>query len=235
VLRSGGEAPAMAPGQSRVTFMIDVLLTDDHALVRTGIKRLLEDSNKVRIVGEADCGEDSVTLAQQLNPDVILMDVNMPGIGGVEACRRILQRNPAQKIIVLTIHNEQTFPKRMLEIGARGYLTKECGVDEMLHAIEQVYNGGNYIAPSIAQQLALSLLPGNEKNPIDRLSRREFQVMLMISHGLTNAAISEKLCLSPKTVSTYRLRLLDKLGAQNEVDLVKIAVEQGMVEFGQSD
>jgi len=225
----------MTPGQSRVTFMIDVLLTDDHALVRTGIKRLLEDSNKVRIVGEADCGEDSVTLAQQLKPDVILMDVNMPGIGGVEACRRILQRNPAQKIIVLTIHNEQTFPKRMLEIGARGYLTKECGVDEMLHAIEQVYKGGNYIAPSIAQQLALSLLPGNEKNPIDRLSRREFQVMLMISHGLTNAAISEKLCLSPKTVSTYRLRLLEKLGAQNEVDLVKIAVEQGMVEFGQSD
>ena len=225
----------MTPGQSRVTFMIDVLLTDDHALVRTGIRRLLEDSNKVRIVGEADCGEDSVTLAQQLKPDVILMDVNMPGIGGVEACRRILQRNPAQKIIVLTIHNEQTFPKRMLEIGARGYLTKECGVDEMLHAIEQVYKGGNYIAPSIAQQLALSLLPGNEKNPIDRLSRREFQVMLMISHGLTNAAISEKLCLSPKTVSTYRLRLLEKLGAQNEVDLVKIAVEQGMVEFGQSD
>ncbi len=235
MLRSGAEAPAMTPGQSRVTCMIDVLLTDDHALVRTGIRRLLEDSNKVRIVGEADCGEDSVTLAQQLKPDVILMDVNMPGIGGVEACRRILQRDPAQKIIVLTIHNEQTFPKRMLEIGARGYLTKECGVDEMLHAIEQVYNGGNYIAPSIAQQLALSLLPGNEKNPIDRLSRREFQVMLMISHGLTNAAISEKLCLSPKTVSTYRLRLLEKLGAQNEVDLVKIAVEQGMVEFGQTD
>jgi len=188
----------------------------------------------VRIVGEADCGEDGVQLAQQLQPDVILMDVSMPGIGGVEACRRILQRDPAQKIIVLTIHNEQTFPKRMLEIGARGYLTKECGVDEMLLAIKQVYGGSAYIAPSIAQQLALSLLPGNQHNPIDRLSRREFQVMLMISHGLTNAAISEKLCLSPKTVSTYRLRLLEKLGAQNEVDLVKIAVEQGMVEFSSS-
>jgi two-component system invasion response regulator UvrY len=215
--------------------MIDVLLIDDHALVRTGIRRLLEDSKQVRIVGEADCGEDGVALAQQLNPDVILMDVNMPGIGGVEACRRILQRDPAQKIIVLTIHNEQTFPKRMLEIGARGYLTKECGVDEMLLAIRQVYDGSAYIAPSIAQQLAMSLLPGNQHNPIDRLSRREFQVMLMISHGLTNAAISEKLCLSPKTISTYRLRLLEKLGAQNEVDLVKIAVEQGMVEFGSSD
>ena len=215
--------------------MIDVLLIDDHELVRTGIRRLLEDAGQVRIVGEADCGEDGVKLARQLTPDVILMDVSMPGIGGVEACRRILQRDPSQKIIVLTIHNEQTFPKRMLEIGARGYLTKECGVDEMLLAIRQVYEGCAYIAPSIAQQLALSLLPGNQHNPIDRLSRREFQVMLMISHGLTNAAISEKLCLSPKTVSTYRLRLLEKLGAQNEVDLIKIAVEQGMVEFNSSD
>ena len=215
--------------------MISVLLTDDHELVRTGIRRLLEDSKQIRIVGEADCGEDATRLVPELKPDVVLMDVNMPGIGGVEACRRILQRDPAQKIIVLTVHNEQTFPKRMLEIGAKGYLTKECGVEEMLTAIRQVNNGGAYIAPSIAQQLALSLLPGNEDNPIDRLSRREFQVMLMISHGLTNAEISDKLCLSPKTISTYRLRLLDKLGAQNEVDLIKIAVEQGMVEFAQSE
>lgn len=211
--------------------MITVLLTDDHALVRTGIRRLLEDSEQVTIVGEADCGEDSLKMAQSLKPDVILMDVNMPGIGGVEACRRILQRNPKQKIIVLTIHNEQTFPKRLLEIGAKGYLTKDCGVDEMIMAIKQVAKGGAYIAPNIAQRLALSLLPGNEGNPIDKLSRREFQVMLMISHGLSNIEISEKLCLSPKTISTYRLRLLEKLGAQNEVDLIKIAVEQGMVEF----
>ena len=214
--------------------MITVLLTDDHELVRTGIRRLLEDSKQVEIVGEADCGEDSLQLAQSLKPDVILMDVNMPGIGGVEACRRILQRNPKQKIIVLTVHNEHTFPKRLLEIGAKGYLTKECGVDEMIHAIKQVNNGGAYIAPSIAQQLALSLLPGNEDNPIDKLSRREFQVMLMISHGETNIEISEKLCLSPKTISTYRLRVLEKLGAHNEVDLIKIAVEQGMVEFASS-
>jgi len=211
--------------------VISVLLTDDHALVRTGIRRLLEDSKQVTIVGEAENGEEGLKMAQSLNPDVILMDVNMPGIGGVEACRRILQRNPKQKIIVLTIHNEQTFPKRLLEIGAKGYLTKECGVEEMIEAIRQVNNGGAYIAPSIAQQLALSLLPGNEDNPIDKLSRREFQVMLMISHGQTNIEISEKLCLSPKTISTYRLRLLEKLGAQNEVDLIKIAVEQGMIEF----
>ena len=215
--------------------MINVLLTDDHELVRTGIRRLLEDSKQVKIVGEAECGEDSLQLAQSLNPDVILMDVNMPGIGGVEACRRILQRNPKQKIIVLTVHNEQTFPKRLLEIGAKGYLTKECGIDEMIRAIKQVNSGGSYIASTIAQQLALSLLPGNDANPIDRLSRREFQVMLMISQGLTNVEISDKLCLSPKTISTYRLRVLEKLGAHNEVDLIKIAVEQGMIEFAHSE
>ena len=215
--------------------MITVLLTDDHELVRTGIRRLLEDSKQVSIVGEADCGEKSIQLAQEHQPDVILMDVNMPGIGGVEACRRILQRNPKQKIIVLSVHNEQTFPKRLLEIGARGYLTKECGVDEMIEAIRQVHAGNSYIAISIAQQLALSLLPGNDVNPIDRLSRREFQVMLMISQGLSNAQISDKLCLSPKTISTYRLRLLEKLDAHNEVDLIKIAVEQGMVEFSSSE
>ena len=215
--------------------MITVLLTDDHTLVRTGIKRLIEDSQQVEIVGEACCGEDSIELAHKLKPDVILMDVNMPGIGGVEACRRILERNSKQKIIALTIYTEKTFPKRMLEIGAKGYLTKECGVAEMIEAIKIVNGGGAYIAPTIAQQLALSLLPGNEENPIDKLSRREFQVMLMISHGLSNLQMSEKLCLSPKTVSTYRLRLLEKLGAHNEVDLLKIAVEQGMVEFAGSE
>lgn len=215
--------------------MITVLLTDDHTLVRTGIKRLLEDSKRVKIIGEACCGEDSLELAHELKPDIILMDVNMPGIGGVEACRRILVRNPRQKIIVLTIYTEKTFPKRMLEIGAKGYLTKECGIAEMIEAIKIVNAGGAYIAPTIAQQLALSLLPGNEENLIDRLSRREFQVMLMISHGLSNLQISEKLCLSPKTVSTYRLRILQKLGVQNEVDLLKIAVEQGMVEFAISE
>jgi len=215
--------------------MIKVLLTDDHALVRNGIRRLLEDCEQIEIIGEADSGESCMRLAQSLKPDVILMDVNMPGIGGVEASRRILQRNPAQKIIILTIHTEQTFPKRLLEIGAKGYLTKECETNEMITAIRQVHKGGSYIEPRIAQQLALSMLPGNESNPVDRLSRREFQVMLMISLGDSNNDISEKLCLSPKTVSTYRSRLLEKLGAHSEVDLIKIAVEQGMVEFAQAD
>lgn len=211
--------------------MISVLLTDDHELVRTGIKRLLEDSGRIQIVGEAESGEQSIKMAEELRPDVILMDINMPGIGGIEACQRILKKHPQQKIIILTVHTEQTIPKRMLEIGAKGYLTKECRLEEMLQGIDNVVNGHSYIASSIAQQLALSLLPGNEANPIDRLSRREFQVMMLMSQGMSNADISDKLCLSPKTISTYRLRILEKLGAQNEVDLVRIAVEQGIVDF----
>lgn len=214
--------------------MISVLLTDDHELVRTGIKRLLEDSGRIRIVGEAESGEQGIKMADELKPDVILMDINMPGIGGIEACQRILKKHPQQKIIILTVHTEQTIPKRMLEIGAKGYLTKECRLEEMLQGIDNVVNGHSYIAASIAQQLALSLLPGNEANPIDRLSRREFQVMMLMSQGMSNADISDKLCLSPKTISTYRLRILEKLGAQNEVDLVRIAVEQGIVDFGSS-
>ncbi len=214
--------------------MISVLLTDDHELVRTGIKRLLEDSGRIQIVGEAESGEQSIKMADELKPDVILMDINMPGIGGIEACQRILKKHPQQKIIILTVHTEQTIPKRMLEIGAKGYLTKECRLEEMLQGIDNVVNGHSYIASSIAQQLALSLLPGNEANPIDRLSRREFQVMMLMSQGMSNADISDKLCLSPKTISTYRLRILEKLGAQNEVDLVRIAVEQGIVDFGNS-
>jgi two-component system invasion response regulator UvrY len=213
--------------------MITILLTDDHALVRTGIKRLLEDSQLIQIVGETDSGEACLQMVQQLDPDVVLMDVNMPGIGGVETCRRILQRDPQRKIIILTVHTEQSFPKRLLEIGARGYLTKECASEEMINAVCKVAQGGSYIEPRIAQQLALSLLPGHADSPVDRLSRREFQVMLMISQGLSNNQISERLCLSPKTISTYRARLLDKLDVQTEVDLVRIAIEQGMVEFAQ--
>ena len=214
--------------------MINVLLTDDHALVRTGIRRLLEDSGQIRIIDEAESGEECIDKARELKPDVILMDVNMPGMGGLEASRRILLHDPDQKIIILTVHAEQNYPKRLLEIGARGYLTKECQLDEMLLAIRKVHEGGSYIEPKIAQKLALSMLPGNDSNLMDRLSQREFQVLLMVSHGLTNAEISKKLCLSPKTISTYRSRLMEKLEATNEFDLVRIAVEYGLVDFAQS-
>lgn len=214
--------------------MISLLLIDDHALVRTGIKRLLEDRSEVQVIGEAESGEEGVRLAVELNPDVILLDVKMPGIGGVEACRRILVRNPGQRVIILSIHDESTFPKRLLEIGAKGYLSKDCQIDEILLAIKSVFKGESYIAPKIAQQLALSMLPGNDENPLDRLSKREFQVMLMFSHGYSNTEISERLNLSPKTISTYRARLLEKLGVASEIEMIRIAIEHGIVAIDQT-
>ncbi len=214
--------------------MINVLLTDDHALVRAGIKRLLEDSKKIKVIGEAESGEECLDKITDLNPDITMMDLNMPGMGGLEACRRILQQDPHQKIIILTIHAEQSFPKRLLEIGARGYLTKECDIDNIVDAIETVKRGGSYIEPRIAQQLALSMMPGST-NLVDRLSRREFQVMIMVANGLTNREVSEKLCLSPKTVSTYRSRIMEKLEVSNEVDLVRVAVKMGVVDFTEEE
>lgn len=215
--------------------MINVLLIDDHNLVRSGIRKLLEDSGQVKITSEGESGEDALEMAFQVDADVILMDLNMPGIGGIEATRRIMQRDAQKKIIILTIQADQAVPRRLLEIGARGYLTKECAPEDMITAIRQVHFGGTYIEDRIAQQLAVTFIPGQDSNPVNQLSRREFQVMIMLAQGKSNADISDRLCLSPKTISTYRTRIMKKLEVQNEVELVKMAVDQGLVDFQTSE
>lgn len=204
------------------------MLVDDHALVRTGIYRLIDDADHIHVVGEAESGEEALVLYKSLQPDVVLMDINMPGIGGIEATRRMIKHDENAGIIVLSVHAEKAFPKRLLEAGAKGYLTKGCNVEEIIDAIENVSRGANYLSPSIAQSLALTLIPGNAESPIDALSRREFQVMTMITQGLGNQQISDTLCLSPKTISTYRVRLLDKLDVSSEAELVKLAIENGI-------
>ena len=213
--------------------MIRVLLVDDHELVRTGIRRLLEDRSEaesISVVGEADSGEEALDRVKTLRPDVILMDLNMPGMGGLEALRRMLRHDPKLKVIVVTVHAEGPFPKRLLEAGAMGYLTKGCDVEEMVTAIRRVHAGERHISPEIAQQLALSMLPGGEESPLDRLSQREIQILLMLTQGYKAQAISDKLCLSPKTVSTYKARLLDKLQVHSDVELIRLAIRHGLVE-----
>lgn len=212
--------------------MIKVLLVDDHELVRSGIKRLLDDSSGIKVVGEAETGEDAIQRAGELRPDVILMDVNMPGIGGLEATRKILQKNPDIKVIVVTVHAEAPFPTRLLEAGATGYLSKDCGFEEILTAIRAVSDGERYIATEIAQQIALSMMPGAKNSPFDILSQREMQVMLMVTQGQNVQDISDKLCLSPKTISTYRHRLFEKLNVDNDVELTRLAIRHGMIENG---
>lgn len=210
--------------------MIGVLLVDDHKLVRTGVRLILEETNDVRIVGEASSGEEAIERSRALKPDVVLMDVSMPGIGGLEATRKLLARNPALKVIVVSVHASEPYPLRLLEAGAQGYLTKDCAAHEIVTAIRQVHAGKRYITAAIAQQLALSMVGGGKGSPFEQLSQRETQVMLMITSGESPQAIADKLYLSPKTISTYRTRLFQKLGVSNAVELTRLALRYGVIE-----
>ncbi|WLD59359.1 UvrY/SirA/GacA family response regulator transcription factor [Salinispirillum sp. LH 10-3-1] len=211
--------------------MISVILVDDHDLVRMGIRRLLEDIDSIKIVGEANSGEQALILARELKPQVILMDVKMPGIGGLEATRRLHAAQPETKVIVVTSCTEDPFPSRLLKAGAAGYLTKGAGIDEMVLAINSVARGQRYLSPEIAQRMALNSFSGeNTENPLDALSEREMQITMMIVNCHKVQAISDKLCLSPKTVNTYRYRIFEKLNIGSDVELTHLALRHGLVE-----
>ncbi len=210
--------------------MINVLLVDDHDLVRTGIRRLLEDAGGIKVYAEASSGEDAISEARKRRPDVVMMDVSMPGIGGLEATRKLMQIYPDLPIIIVTVHTDDPFPSSLLKAGASGYLHKGCSVDEIITGIKAVHSGKRYISSDIAQNLALSLLPGNEKSPFESLSQREMQVMIMLVQGNKVQEISEKLCLSPKTVSTYRTRLFEKLRVGNDAELTRLAMHHGILD-----
>lgn len=210
--------------------MINVLLVDDHDLVRVGIRRLLADVSGIKVIGEAKSGEDAVKLARELKPQVILMDVKMPGIGGLEATRKVLRTDPDIKVIAVTVYGEEPFPTRLLQAGAVGYITKGSSIDEMVQAIRAVYAGQKYLSPEVAQQLALKHLTDQDDSPFDSLSERELQVMIMITNGQKVQEISDKLCLSPKTVNSYRYRLFEKLGVNSDVELTHLAIRHGMLD-----
>jgi two-component system invasion response regulator UvrY len=210
--------------------MIKVMVVDDHELVRTGITRILNDAPGISVIAEAASGEEAITVAKRHKPHVLLMDVSMPGIGGLEATRKLVQSLSALKVIVLSVHAEEPIPSRMMQAGASGYLTKGCAVDEILTAIKTVYSGERYIGADVAQKLALRMVPGGKVSPFETLSPREMQVMLMLTQGLKPQTISDNLCLSPKTISTYRHRLYEKLGVSNDADLTRMAMNYGIIE-----
>ncbi len=210
--------------------MIDIMLVDDHDLVRTGVKRLLEDHGKFRIVAEATSGEQALVLIRETHPHVVLMDINMPGIGGLEATRKLLRQKADLKIIVVSMHTDELFPQRILKAGAMGYLTKGSRIDEIVHAIHEVLANRHYITPEIAQRLALSQVDEAGSSPFNGLSTRELQVMLLMMDGKKTNEISEQLCLSPKTISTYRHRLHDKVGVKTDVELARLALFHGLIE-----
>jgi len=209
--------------------LINILLVDDHELVRTGIRKILDDVKGFKVVGETGSGEEALQYCRKSEPDVVLMDVNMPGIGGLEATKKILRYAPDVKIIVLTVHNEDPFPSKVMQIGASGYLTKGAGPDEMINAIRSVHSGQRYITPEIAQQIALSQFKSVDENPFNSLSERELQIMLMITRGERVPDISTQLSLSSKTINSYRYRMFEKLNVGNDVELTHLAIRHGML------
>lgn len=209
--------------------MVDVVVVDDHDLVRLGLVRLLSDVEGINVVAEGNSGEQAIELARKHEPDVMLMDVRMPGIDGIEATRKIMRHLPDIKIIAVTACNDDPFPSRLLQAGASGYLTKGASAEEMVKAIRTVLAGQKYLTASVAQKLALTNLGGSQ-NPFNDLSDREMQIAILICSCKKVQEISDKLCLSPKTVNTYRYRIFEKLNVSSDVELTHAAIRHGLLE-----
>ena len=209
--------------------MIRVLVADDHHLVRTSIAHLLNAEEDISVVGEAADGEDAISQARSLRPDVVLMDIRMPGIGGLEATRKITHGMDDIRVLVLTAFLEETFAQRLLEAGAHGFISKGSQHDEVVGAIRSVFAGQRYVSPEIAQRLVLSRIDAQE-NPFDHLSQRELQLAIMIVNCQKVADISDRLFLSPKTVNTYRYRIFEKLGVHSDVELTHLGLRHGLVD-----
>ncbi len=210
--------------------MIKVLVADDHDLVRAGISRMLSDIEGIEISGQATSGEEAIALYRSAQPDVVLMDLRMPGIGGLEATRKICTLNADARVIVVTSCVEEPFPSKLMEAGAYGYVTKCANIAEMEQAIRSVVSGKKFISSEIAQTLALKAISPDYNSPFSLLSHREMQIALMIVNCERVQNISDKLCLSPKTVNSYRYRLFEKLDISSDVELTHMAIRYNLID-----
>ena len=211
--------------------MIQLLIIDDQALVRTGLRHILDQSNEIINITEASSGEEALSRCRKTHPDIVLLSVNLPGLTGFELTRKLKCIHKGTKIIVLAAHAKPPYPARLLDAGASGYLTRDCEAEELLQAIRVVAGGRRYIGSEAAKQLALSMLSGRSgESPFEDLSAREMEVMLKITDGRRIPDIASLMRLSPKTISTYKYRILGKLGARSEVELVRMAMRYGLVE-----
>lgn len=194
------------------------------------MRRIIDDVRGMRVIGDVNSGEEAVKWCRNNVVDVILMDINMPGIGGLEAMNKILRFNASLNVIMLTMHTENPFPTKVMQAGAAGYLSKAAPPEEVLNAIRIVHSGQRYLSPEIAQQMALSQISDSADEPLSKLSERELQIMIMITKGLRVVDISEQLNLNPKTINSYRYRLFDKLGIKGDVELTHLAIRYGMLD-----
>ena len=206
---------------------ITVLLVDDHQIVRVGFRRLIETTSDIRVLAEAQSGEESYQLVYDLRPDVIIMDINMPGIGGLEAIGRLHKRNAKEKIIALTVHETEPFPSRVLAAGAQGYLSKRCAPQELIQAIRKVHRGETFVTKQVMREI--NKTPGSDEAAINKLTPREFQVFSLLAVGRTAVEIGQDMNLSHKTIHSHRSNIMKKLKLETSFSIVQFAILQGIV------
>jgi DNA-binding NarL/FixJ family response regulator len=205
-----------------------IVLVDDHAVVRAGVRRLLEQEPLFEVIGEAESGEKAYQILAELKPDVMVMDLSMPGMGGLEAIRRILMRYEKAKILVLSMHEDLSFANQALKLGAKGYLTKNTLADDLVKSIETVTQGDVFLSDEIAKKMAMQSISGNQ-DPVDELSAREFEIFRLLAEGLDIDAIASTLNISSKTVSNYQTMIKQKLDINTPIELIRYAIKVGVI------
>ncbi len=208
--------------------MIRVLIADDHAIVRKGFLQIVNETPDMRVVGEASNGQEILEKVRELDCDVLVLDISMPRFSGLESLREIRYLRPELPVLILSMHAEDQYAIRSLKAGAAGYLNKESAVDELVAAIRKVVSGGKYLSVSAAEKIALEIGNNSDKAPHERLSNREYSVLLMIGNGKSISEIADELSLSVKTVSTYRTRILEKMNLNTNADLIRYVIENNL-------
>ena len=209
--------------------MVKILLVDDHELVRSGIRLILERVAGFVVVAEVKSGEDAIRYCRKDAPDIVLMDVNMPGIGGLEATKQIVRMSENTRVICLSMHAENPIPAKVMQMGASGFITKDAEPEEMIRAVHKVVAGQKYVSPDIAQQIAIGKLDFNDANPFEQLSDRELEITLMLVKGQRVPGIANSLNISAKTVNTYRYRMFEKLDISTDVELTHLALRYKLI------
>jgi len=214
--------------------MIRVFIVDDHALVRTGFRLILSAEPDIEVVGEADSAEQALPMIRKLKPDVVLCDLHLPGLSGLEVTERVVRGDYGSRVIVVSVLEDGPMPRRLLEAGAFGYVGKACDAAELLRAVRDVARGRKYLSSSIAQGLALAGLQGGQASPFDALTPRELEVALLLNQGLRQEAIARQLNLSAKTVNTHKTRLFEKLGIRDTIALARLVSQYGLADPSQA-